>query len=91
MSSLISGPKICLSTLLVNEAATNAAKHLFRPARGTLFDVSLSGVANEQLQLLVRDDGPGLAPGAPWASNTDARHDHYAGIRRPAWRLALIA
>jgi two-component sensor histidine kinase len=48
--------------LLVNEAAINAAKHVFRPERGTLFEVSLSEVANERLQLLVRDDGPGLGP-----------------------------
>jgi two-component sensor histidine kinase len=45
-------------------------EHLFRPERGTLFDVSLSGVANEQLQLLVCDDGPGLAPGAPAGHQT---------------------
>jgi two-component system, sensor histidine kinase PdtaS len=46
--------------LLVNEAALNAAKHVFRPSRGTLFDVSLSKLTNGRLRLVVRDDGPGI-------------------------------
>ena len=47
--------------LLVSEAATNAAKHVFRPEQGSLFEVCLSEIPNGRLQLLVRDDGPGLA------------------------------
>lgn len=47
--------------LLVSEAATNAAKHVFRPAQGSLFRVCLSEAPTGRLQLLVHDDGPGLA------------------------------
>ena len=47
--------------LLVSEAATNAAKHVFGPEQGSLFEVCLSEGLNGRLQLLVRDDGPGMA------------------------------
>ena len=47
--------------LLVSEAATNAAKHVFRPEQGSLFEVCLSEAPTGRLQLLVHDDGPGLA------------------------------
>jgi two-component sensor histidine kinase len=48
--------------LLVNEAAINAAKHVFRPQRGALFEVSLVEVERGHLQLTILDDGPGMAP-----------------------------
>ena len=48
--------------LLVNEAAINAAQHAFGPGKGTFFMVSLSARANSRLQLIIRDDGPGIAP-----------------------------
>jgi two-component system, sensor histidine kinase PdtaS len=50
--------------LLVNEAAINAAKHVFRPARGGQFEVSLAEVEPGRSQLTIRDDGPGLSPEA---------------------------
>jgi len=53
--------------LLVNEAAINAAKHVFSRRLGTSFKVSLSARANGRRQLLIHDDGPGitLAPARP--------------------------
>jgi len=51
--------------LLVNEAAINAAKHVFNRGLGTLFEVFLSERANGRLQLLIHDDGPGIAPVPP--------------------------
>jgi two-component sensor histidine kinase len=61
--------------LLVNEAAINAAKHVFGPARGTLFEVRLRGVEAGQLQLVVRDDGPGIA-----ADPASAPEGHRQGV-----------
>ena len=46
--------------LLVNEAAINAAKHVFRPRKGALFEVSLAEVERGRAQLTIRDDGPGM-------------------------------
>jgi len=46
--------------LLVNEAAINAAKHVFRPGKGSLFEVSLAEVERGRVQLTIRDDGPGI-------------------------------
>jgi two-component system, sensor histidine kinase PdtaS len=46
--------------LLVNEAAINAAKHVFRPGKGSLFEVSLAEVERGRVQLTIRDDGPGM-------------------------------
>jgi two-component sensor histidine kinase len=45
--------------LLVNEAAINAAKHVFARRQGTRFAVSLR-TQDRQRVLLVSDDGPGL-------------------------------
>jgi two-component system, sensor histidine kinase PdtaS len=45
--------------LLVNEAAINAAKHVFRPKRGGTFAVSLLGRGPERV-LTISDDGPGF-------------------------------
>lgn len=50
--------------LLVNEAAINAAKHVFRPRKGALFEVSLAEVKPGRMQLTIRDDGPGIPSGA---------------------------
>lgn len=50
--------------LLVNEAAINAAKHVFRPRKGALFEVSLAEVEPGRMELKIRDDGPGIPPGA---------------------------
>ena len=46
--------------LLVNEAAINAAKHVFRPGKGTLFEVSLAEGKRGRVQLTIHDDGPGI-------------------------------
>jgi two-component sensor histidine kinase len=48
--------------LLVTEAATNALKHVFRPERGTRFEVELRERPGGRLLLTVRDDGPGIGP-----------------------------
>lgn len=47
--------------LLVNEAAINAAKHVFRQGSGTSFEVVLKQLPNGLLQLKVCDDGPGIS------------------------------
>jgi len=47
-------------TLLVNEAAINAAKHVFRPEKGSRFEVILAEFGPNELELLIRDDGPGI-------------------------------
>lgn len=46
--------------LLVNEAAINSAKHVFRPRSGTMFGVSLVEADSGLLQLTIQDDGPGI-------------------------------
>ncbi len=46
---------------LVNEAALNAAKHVFSRGLGARFDVSLSKDTTGHLRLVVRDDGPKMA------------------------------
>lgn len=51
-------------TLLVNEAALNAAKHVFSKGLGTRFDVSLSVDEGGHLRLLIEDDGPGMTGNA---------------------------
>ena len=48
--------------LLVSEAATNAVKHVFRPEQGSEFEVALIEGSDHRLQLMIRDDGPGLGP-----------------------------
>ena len=48
--------------LLVNEAAINAAKHVFRPLRGRTFAVSLLGRGPKKV-LTISDDGPGFETG----------------------------
>src|SRR3954470_9264933 len=48
--------------LLATEAASNAVKHVFRPERGTRFEVELRERSGGRLLLTVRDDGPGIGP-----------------------------
>ncbi|MGG5820342.1 hypothetical protein [Falsiroseomonas sp. HW251] len=48
--------------LLVNEAAINACKHVFRPRRGTRFSVRLHEGEDGIVDLATRDDGPGFPP-----------------------------
>jgi two-component sensor histidine kinase len=48
-------------TLLVNEAALNAAKHVFSKGLGTRFDVALAKDESGSLHLSISDDGPGMA------------------------------
>ena len=50
--------KLTALVLLVQEAATNAAKHVFRPALGSSFEVQLAQ-ADGRVVLTVKDDGPG--------------------------------
>jgi hypothetical protein len=59
--------------LLVSEAAMNAAKHVFRPRRGSVFEVSLARSANGQALLTIRDDGPGMAQADPAATPQQQR------------------
>lgn len=47
-------------TLLVNEAAINAAKHVFSKGLGTRFEVALSKNEKGHLHLVIKDDGPGM-------------------------------
>jgi two-component system, sensor histidine kinase PdtaS len=47
--------------LLVNEAALNAAKHVFSKGLGTRFDVSLSKDESGHLHLMIKDNGPGMS------------------------------
>ena len=56
----LSVDQITAMALLVNEAALNAAKHVFSKGLGTHFIVSVSKQHADRLQLLVRDDGPGI-------------------------------
>lgn len=51
-------------TLLVNEAALNAAKHVFSKGLGSRFEVSLAKDASGRLHLSIKDDGPGIVPTA---------------------------
>lgn len=47
--------------LLVNEAALNAAKHVFAKGLGARFDVCLSRDSSGCLRLMIKDDGPGMS------------------------------
>ncbi len=51
-------------TLLVNEAAINAEKHVFSKKLGTTFEVRLLKQGHTKIRLVVRDDGPGMSPAA---------------------------
>jgi two-component sensor histidine kinase len=56
--------------LLINEAALNAAKHVFEKGRGSKFEVALQRRTNGRLQLIVRDDGPGITTAPAVASGS---------------------
>ncbi|MDO9714708.1 ATP-binding protein, partial [Paracraurococcus lichenis] len=58
--------------LLVMEAATNALEHVFRPARGMVFEVELHERPGGRLVLSVRNDGPRIDP-ASTASPAEQR------------------
>ncbi len=49
-------------TLLVNEAAMNSAKHAFAQGQEGEFEVKLTSLDDGRLELLMRDNGPGLDP-----------------------------
>lgn len=51
-------------SLLVNEAALNAAKHVFSKGLGARFEVVLSKNEKGHLHLAIKDDGPGIKGGA---------------------------
>ena len=51
-------------TLLVNEAALNAAKHVFSKGLGSHFEVSLAKAEDGRLHLKITDNGPGISAGA---------------------------
>jgi hypothetical protein len=53
--------------LPVDEAAVDAAKHVFRPGRGSRLAVPLRGRGGGRVVVAVRDDGPGLGSPAPAA------------------------
>jgi hypothetical protein len=52
--------QVTAMTLLVNEAAMNAAKHVFSRGLGSRFDVSLTRDSIGHLHLNIADDGPGM-------------------------------
>jgi two-component sensor histidine kinase len=62
--------------LLVNKAALNAAKHVFRHGLGSLFKVSMFDQGNGRLRLVIHDDEPGIAP----IANTNDREAGGLGI-----------
>jgi two-component sensor histidine kinase len=55
-------------TLLVSEAALNAAKHVFSKGLGSHFEVSMVRVNEKRLHLKITDDGPGISPDAETSS-----------------------
>ena len=71
--------------LLVNEAAINAAKHVFRPQKGARFEVSLAEVEPRRVQLTIRDDGPGIS--AEEAANPQSLRFGLAVMRGLAGQL----
>ncbi|WP_442755727.1 sensor histidine kinase [Methylocystis sp. JAN1] len=56
--------RITALVLLVNEAATNAAKHVFGKGLGARFEVTLAAKEPGRLLLMIRDDGPGIEASA---------------------------
>ena len=62
--------------LLVNEAAINAAKHVFAPERGGTFTVKLDGEGRQRL-LTIADDGPGFQ-----AADSDASPRYGLAVMR---------
>jgi two-component sensor histidine kinase len=58
----LSTDQLTLIGLLVVEAATNAAKHVFAVGRGSVFSICLAPLAGAKLRLAITDDGPGFGP-----------------------------
>ncbi|MEA1922056.1 MAG: histidine kinase dimerization/phosphoacceptor domain -containing protein [Pseudomonadota bacterium] len=48
--------------MVISELVANAFKHAFSPGRGGIVSVSLSGIAGEEVELIVADNGKGLPP-----------------------------
>ena len=48
--------------MVISELVTNAFKHAFSPGNGGIVSVSLSGIAGEEVELIVADNGKGLPP-----------------------------
>jgi hypothetical protein len=72
-------------TLLVSEAAINAAKHVFSKGRDRTFNVSLRE-AKGRLRLDIQDDGPGMREEAIGVEAHSLWDGNYGGIREPTWR-----
>ena len=66
---LLSMGQMTSIVLLVNEAAINSAKHVFRLDRGRTFAISLH-VDKAKHTLTIRDDGPGFGPTVAETSNS---------------------
>lgn len=60
--------------LVVNEAVTNAYKHVFRRGLGSRLEVSLADRGPEGIVLTVLDDGPGIPESAPTVRNEATGH-----------------
>ena len=79
--------QITAIALLVNEAATNAAKHVFRKGEGTRFEVELVRQPSGLLQLTMQDDGPGVSAAATVESQWRFSWSrHHASLCAPARR-----
>jgi PAS domain S-box-containing protein len=48
--------------MVISELVANAFKHAFSPGSGGIVTVSLSGIAGEEVELIVEDNGKGLPP-----------------------------
>ncbi len=48
--------------MVISELVANAFKHAFSPGNGGIVSVSLSGIAGEEVELIVADNGKGLPP-----------------------------
>lgn len=56
------GARAMLLGLLVNETVSNAFKHAFAPRGTGKLSVQMERLCDDQLQLVVTDDGPGFVP-----------------------------
>jgi len=48
--------------MVISELVTNAFKHAFTSGNGGIVSVSLSGIAGEEVELIVADNGKGFSP-----------------------------
>ena len=88
----IQGPRLSLSdmtsiVLLVNEAALNAAKHVFRPKLGKRFEVTLMDRLIGRVLLTINDDGPGMCDVPPEERSGRLGRDDKEITCRPTQRL----